>query len=164
MPIHPCVDIISRLYTSLENVEIHGNLHTDPRPYFLAEYGHAMGLGPGELKDYWDLFYKYPRLIGGCIWEWCDHAVLKHLPNGKIGYLYGGDSGEFPHDGNFCCDGLVFPDRTPSTGLLEFKKVIEPLLIECVDITKGIFKFTNRFDFTDLSEMSFQPRQKTEHL
>lgn len=153
--IHPCVDIISRMYTTLENVEIHGKLKKDNRPYFLAEYCHAMGLGPGELKDYWNLFYKYPRLIGGCIWEWCDHAVERQLPDGKTGYIYGGDSGEFPHDGNFCCDGLVFPDRTPSTGLLEYKKVIEPLLIECIDIKKGIFKFTNRFDFTDLCKMSF---------
>lgn len=156
MDIHPCVDIISRMYTTLQNVEIHGNLTKDQRPYFLAEYAHAMGLGPGELKDYWDLFYKYPRLIGGCVWEWCDHAVEKQLPNGKIGYIYGGDSGEFPHDGNFCCDGLVFPDRTPSTGLLEYKKVIEPLLVECIDIKRGIFKFTNRFDFTNLCEMSFR--------
>lgn len=155
MEIHPCVDIISRMYTSLENVEVQGNLHTDSRPYFLAEYGHAMGLGPGEIKDYWDLFYQYPRLIGGCIWEWCDHAVEKQFPDGKTGYIYGGDSGEFPHDGNFCCDGLVFPDRTPSTGLLEYKKVIEPLLIEAVDVKNGVFRFTNRFDFTDLSEMAF---------
>ncbi|MBQ7840417.1 MAG: DUF4981 domain-containing protein, partial [Lachnospiraceae bacterium] len=155
MPIHPCVDVISRMYTSLENVEIQGNLTADKRPYFLAEYGHAMGLGPGELKDYWDLFYQYPRLIGGCIWEWCDHAVEKELPDGKIGYLYGGDHGEFPHDGNFCCDGLVFPDRTPSTGLLEYKKVIEPLKVECVDIREGRFLFTNRFDFLNLSEMKF---------
>lgn len=155
MPIHPCVDIVSRMYTSLDNLEIQGSMKVDKRPYFLAEYGHAMGLGPGELKDYWDLFYKYPRLIGGCIWEWCDHAVEKALPDGKIGYLYGGDHGEFPHDGNFCCDGLVFPDRTPSTGLLEYKKVIEPLKVECVDILSGRYKFTNRFDFTDLSEFNF---------
>ncbi len=156
MPIHPCVDIISRMYTSIENVEIHGKLKTDMRPYFLAEYGHAMGLGPGELKDYWDIIYQYPRLIGGCIWEWCDHAVEKTLPDGRVGYLYGGDSGEFPHDGNFCCDGLVFPDRTPSTGLLEYKKVIEPLKITAVDVLKGEFLFENRFDFINLEEYSFE--------
>jgi len=153
--IHPCVDIISRMYTNLECVEIHGNLTKDKRPYFLAEYAHAMGLGPGELVDYWELIYKYPRLVGGCIWEWCDHAVEIETETGEKGYIYGGDSGEFPHDGNFCCDGLVFPDRTPSTGLLEYKKVIEPLKIECKDIEKGIFIFTNRYDFTDLSELAF---------
>ena len=152
--IHPCVDIISRMYTSLENVEIHGNLHKDKRPYFMAEYSHAMGLGPGDLKDYWDLFYKYDRLIGGCVWEWCDHAVEKTFEDGKTGYIYGGDSGEFPHDGNFCCDGLVFPDRTPSTGLLEYKKVIEPWKVDCVNAEKGIFRILNRYDFTDFSELS----------
>lgn len=156
MPIHPCVDIISRMYTSLPNVEIHGNLTTDPRPYFMAEYCHAMGLGPGELKDYWDLFYKYPRLIGGCIWEWCDHAVTVKLPDGRTGYNYGGDSGEFPHDGNFCCDGLVFPDRTPSTGLLEYKKVIEPWKVTCLDADKGLFEIENRYDFSDLAEFTLR--------
>ncbi len=155
MPIHPCVDIVSRFYPTVENFEIQGQLTVDMRPYFLGEYGHAMGLGPGELKDYWDLIYKYPRLLGGCVWEWCDHAVEKQLPDGRIGYLYGGDSGEFPHDENFCCDGLVFPDRTPSTGLLEYKAVIQPLKIHAVDVARGIFLFENRYDFTDLSEFSF---------
>ena len=153
MPIHPCVDVISRMYTSLENLEIQGGLTTDKRPYFLAEFCHAMGIGPGEQRDYWDIIYRYPRLIGGCIWEWCDHTVL-----GEKGYLYGGDSGEFPHDGNFCVDGLVFPDRTPSTGLLEYKKVIEPLRISCIDLENGVFEFTNLFSFTNLDEYEFEMR------
>ena len=152
MPIHPCVDVISRMYTSLDNLEIHGQLTTDKRPYFLAEYCHAMGLGPGELKDYWELIYRYPRLLGGCVWEWCDHAVYKCFSDGKEGYLYGGDSGEFPHDGNFCCDGLVFPDRTPSTGLLEYKKVIEPFKFRAVEIADGSFTVENRYDFSSLDE------------
>lgn len=154
--IDPCVDIISRMYTSLPNLEIQGNMTDDHRPYFLAEYGHAMGLGPGELKDYWSIIYEYPRLIGGCIWEWCDHAVLKKFPDGKEGYIYGGDSGEFPHDGNFCCDGLVFPDRTPSTGLMEYKKVIQPIHIKCVDASKGMFEIENLYDFSDLSQFQFE--------
>ena len=158
MPIHPCVDVISRMYTSLPNLEIQGQLTTDKRPYFLAEYCHAMGLGPGEVKDYWELIYRYPRLIGGCVWEWCDHAVTVKLPDGRTGYHYGGDSGEFPHDGNFCCDGLVFPDRTPSTGLLEYKKVIEPWHVTCTDAHKGIFEIENRFDFTDLAECALRYR------
>ena len=154
--IDPCVDVISRMYTSLENLDIQGNMTDDKRPYFLAEYGHAMGLGPGELVDYWELIYKYPRLIGGCIWEWCDHAAIKKLPDGREGYIYGGDSGEFPHDGNFCCDGLVFPDRRPSTGLIEYKKVIEPLRVTAVDVKSGKFEFENLYDFTNLSEFSFR--------
>ena len=156
MPISPCVDVVSRMYTPIDCVEIQGTLTNDPRPYFLCEYAHAMGLGPGELKDYWDVIYRYPRLIGGCAWEWCDHGVLKQFPDGSQGYLYGGDNGEFPHDGNFCCDGLVFPDRTPSTGLLEYKKVIEPMAVRCIDIHKGSFEVENRFDFTDLSELSLR--------
>ena len=155
MPIHSCVDIISRMYTNLENLEIQGNLVTDKRPYFLAEYGHAMGLGPGELKDYWDIIYKYPRLVGGCIWEWCDHAVLKKFDDGTAGYIYGGDSGEFPHDGNFCCDGLVFPDRSVSTGLLEYKKVIQPMKVTLVNQENLLVEIENLFDFTNLNQTDF---------
>ena len=155
LPISHCVDVVSRMYTPLDCLQLHGGLTDAPRPYFLCEYAHAMGLGPGELKDYWDVIYQYPRLIGGCVWEWCDHAVLKKFPDGKQGYLYGGDSGEFPQDGNFCCDGLVFPDRTPSTGLLEYKNVIQPLVVRCVDAQKGLFELENRHDFSDLREFSF---------
>lgn len=155
LPADPCVDVISRMYPSPCHVELHGGITEDPRPYFMCEYSHAMGLGPGDLKDYWDSIYKYPRLIGGCVWEWCDHASIRHLPNGSQGYLYGGDNGEFPHDGNWCCDGLVFPDRTPSTGLLEYKKVIEPLAVRWVDDKKGIVELENRYDFTDLSAFDF---------
>ncbi len=153
--IHPCLDMISRMYTDIPETERKGREPNDKRPYFLCEYAHAMGLGPGELVDYWEAIYKYPRLIGGCVWEWCDHAIAKDLPDGKIAYLYGGDHGEFPHDNNFCCDGLVFPDRTPSTGLLELKKVIEPLKITAVDIENGLFEFENRYDFIDLNGFDF---------
>ncbi len=155
MPIHPCVDIISRMYTNLPCLEIQGNMTNDKRPYFLAEYGHAMGLGPGSLKDYWDIIYKYPRLIGGCIWEWCDHVAIKKLPDGREGYIYGGDSGDFPHDRNFCVDGLVFPDRNVSTGLLEYKAVITPLKITAVNVDNGDFIFENLYDFTDLNNFDF---------
>ena len=155
IPVPACVDMVSRMYPSPCHVEIHGKLTSDPRPYFLCEYSHAMGVGPGDLRDYWDVIYSYPRLIGGCVWEWCDHAAVKELPDGSTGYLYGGDSGEFPHDGNWCVDGLVFPDRTPSTGLLEYKKVIEPWAVTWVDARKGIVEIENRSDFTDLSEYDF---------
>ena len=161
MPVHPCVDIISRMYTSPINLEIQGNLDTDERPYFLCEYGHAMGVGPGELEDYWNIIYSHDRLIGGCIWEWCDHAVTV-IKDGKKAYIYGGDSGEFPHDGNFCCDGLVFPDRTPSTGLLNYKKVIQPVKITCIDNKSGIFEVENRYDFTNLNKLNFRYEVKVD--
>ena len=158
----PCLDIYSRMYSDIQFVTDRGeeglqaekeNAPLDDirrKPFLLCEYSHAMGNGPGDIKDYWDLFYKYPRLIGGCVWEWADHAVRKK-ENGKEVFLYGGQSGEYPHDGNFCVDGLVTPDRIPSTGLLELKNVISPVLVEIVDINNGTLKLTNKYDFTDLS-------------
>ncbi len=155
-PFHPSLDIVSRMYTSVEYLEVQAKMEYDKRPYLLVEYGNTFGLGPGGLADYWDMFYRYPRLIGGCVWEWSDHAVEKRFSDGRIGYLYGGDHGEFPHDGSYCLDGLVYPDRRPSSGLLTYKKVLEPVKIRCVDIREGLFTFENRYDFTDLSELSFR--------
>ena len=152
LPVPKCVDMVSRMYPSYEFVDLQGKLTTDMRPYFLCEYAHAMGQGPGDLRDYWDIIYSHPRVIGGCVWEWCDHAAIRKLPDGREGFIYGGDSGEFPHDGNFCCDGLVFPDRTPSTGLINYKKVIEPWAVTWIDAKKGIIAVENRSDFTDLGE------------
>ncbi len=155
-PVHKSMDMISRMYPPVWAVEVQGQLTDDPRPYFLCEYSHSNGLGPGDLKDYWDVIYSYPRLIGGCVWEWCDHGVTKRLPDGQTAFLYGGDHGEFPNDGHYCCDGLVQPDRTPSTGLMEYKKVIEPLVIRWADESCGVVELENRYDFTDLSEYAFR--------
>ncbi|MBQ8092694.1 MAG: DUF4981 domain-containing protein, partial [Clostridia bacterium] len=157
--IDPCVDIVSRMYPDLEGVEYQGKESDDPRPYFMCEYGHAMGNGPGGLEDYWDLIYRYPRLIGGCIWEWCDHAVRMPDPEhpGKmLGYGYGGDSGEFPHDGNFCVDGLVQPDRRPSPGYFSMKTAYRPADIQVEDLSEGRFAVTNRLDFTNLSAFTLR--------
>lgn len=139
---HPCVDLVSRMYPDMESVIAHGEFKADSRPYFMCEYAHAMGLGPGEVEDYWQAIYKYPRLCGGCVWEWCDHSARV---DGH--FLYGGDFGEFPHDGNFCMDGLVYPDRRPHTGLKVLKQVIRPLRIEAVDMEKGIVRVRNMLDF-----------------
>jgi len=122
----------------------------DPRPYFMCEYAHAMGNGPGSLREYWDAIYRYPRLIGGCIWEWVDHGILQTAENGEDFFAYGGDFGEYPHDGIFCVDGLNYPDRVPHTALLEYKKVIQPATAVYED---GIVTVTNRRDFTDLSDL-----------
>ena len=150
--IDPCVDIVSRMYANLPGVEYQGKDSDDPRPYFLCEYAHAMGNGPGGFEEYWNLIYRYPRLIGGCVWEWCDHAVRIQDHKGEtLGFGYGGDSGEFPHDSNFCVDGLVSPDRVLSTGALSMKAVYRPAEIVDKDAKKGIFKITNRLDFTNLS-------------
>ncbi|CAL9290413.1 glycoside hydrolase family 2 TIM barrel-domain containing protein [Streptomyces sp. SudanB52_2052] len=150
-------DVYSRMYAFHDEVEkigqrLDGGTHKRRElPFIQCEYGHAMGNGPGGLADYQELFEKYERLQGGFIWEWIDHGV-KHP---ELGYAYGGDFGEELHDGNFVCDGLVFPDRTPSPGLIEYKKVIEPVHIEG-DGANGTVHVTNKQDFADLSALAFE--------
>lgn len=143
------VDVVSRMYTSVPGIVEQGQNTEEKRPFFLCEYSHAMGNGPGDVWDYWQEIYKYPRLIGGCVWEWADHSILVEDEDGNEFYAYGGDFGEETHDGNFCADGLVFPDRTFSTGALEVKHVYQPIKIEAVDLKKGIVKITNLYDFTN---------------
>ena len=123
-------------------------------PFIQCEYAHAMGNGPGGLGEYQRLFETHERLQGGFVWEWIDHGFARHTPNGTPYYAYGGDFGEELHDGNFVCDGLLFPDRTPSPGLIEYKKVIEPVRIEG-DGASGTVRITNGHDFADLSHLAF---------
>ena len=134
-------DVYSRMYAGLPEVAAIGHRQeprtADPRhdahrrglPFLLCEYAHAMGNGPGGLRDYRELFEAHPRLAGGFVWEWIDHGIARTAADGTPYYAYGGDFGEEVHDGNFVIDGLVFPDRTPSPGLVEFKKVAEPVRI-----------------------------------
>ena len=123
------------------------------KPYVLCEYCHAMGNGPGDLEDYFQCIERHPGHSGGFIWEWCDHAIyMGKTVDGRPKYFYGGDFGEFPNDGNFCMDGLVYPDRTPHTGLLEFKNVMRPARISAVDLAKGCFEVWNLYDFTTLCD------------
>lgn len=153
-PVDPCVDVVSEMYATLETVEEQGkNEKGDKRPYYLCEYAHAMGMGPGSTADYWDLFYRYPRISGGCVWEWKDHAVYKGEKDGKPIYYYGGDHGDFPNDNNFCCDGMVSPTLEPHTSLFSLKKAIEPIQIAWADAEKGEILLTNRMDFTVASEL-----------
>ena len=148
-------DMYSRMYASHGEVEqigkeLDGGTHKRRElPFILCEYGHAMGNGPGGIADYQELFEKYERLQGGFIWEWIDHGVT----HPELGYAYGGDFGEELHDANFVCDGLIFPHRQPSPGLLEFKKVIEPVSVEGAD---GTVRVTNKQDFADLSAFAFE--------
>ena len=150
-------DVYSRMYAFHDEVEkigqgLDGGTHKRRElPFIQCEYAHAMGNGPGGLADYQELFEKYERLQGAFVWEWIDHGV-RHA---ELGYAYGGDFGEELHDGNFVCDGLVFPDRTPSPGLIEYKKVIEPVHIEG-DGANGIVRVTNKQDFADLSALAFE--------
>ncbi|MFF1637788.1 glycoside hydrolase family 2 TIM barrel-domain containing protein [Streptomyces sp. NPDC058246] len=163
-------DVYSRMYADHAEVERigrgrDGGSHRRRRlPFILCEYGHAMGNGPGGIADYQRLFESYDRIQGGFIWEWIDHGVKDE----RYGFAYGGDFGEELHDGNFVCDGLIFPDRTPSPGLVEYKKVIEPVRIEgwgsplperrreLAGGADGTVRVTNAYDFADLSELAFE--------
>lgn len=153
-PDNSCLDVYSNMYASVEWLEnTFLKMEDEKRPHVLCEYSHAMGNGPGDLKDYWDLIYKYPRLSGGFVWEWTDHGIKTQTPDGITYYAYGGDFNDEPNDGNFCIDGLVYPDRRPHTGLLELKNVIAPVRTEAVDLKSGEFKITNLYDFIDLSHL-----------
>ncbi|MDT0405632.1 glycoside hydrolase family 2 TIM barrel-domain containing protein [Streptomyces edwardsiae] len=149
-------DVYSRMYPPHEEVErigrgLDGGTHRRRGlPLILCEYAHAMGNGPGGLTEYQELFERYDRLQGGFVWEWIDHGV----EHPELGFAYGGDFGEELHDANFVCDGLLLPDRTPSPGLREYKKVIEPVRIEAGDAA-GTVRITNRYDFADLSGLEF---------
>ena len=142
-------DVYSRMYQALGKLEATAQDYNIDQPIFLCEYSHAMGNGPGDVYYYNELFDRYPNLIGGCIWEWADHVVME---NGV--QKYGGDfPGELTHDGNFCCDGLVFADRTLKAGSLEVKAAYQPIRTK---YENGILHIYNRLDFTDLCEYDFR--------
>ena len=124
------LDVVSTMYPAPEELDRFLSNTLETRPYFMCEYVHAMGNGPGGAEAYWSRIYRHPRLLGGCVWEWCDHGIRTGTgPDGRPQYAYGGDFGETLHDGNFCIDGLVFPDRTPHRGLLEIKQVYRPVRV-----------------------------------
>lgn len=146
------IDLYSNMYPDISVLQSYVDSHPD-KPYLLCEYSHAMGNSPGDLEDYWQFFQKNPVMCGGFVWEWCDHGVYKGTaPNGKDMYWYGGDHGEFPHDGNFCMDGLVYPDRRPHTGLLEYKNVYRPVRVTAFDQSIGCLTLHNYLDTLRLDE------------
>jgi beta-galactosidase/beta-glucuronidase len=138
------VDVYSVMYPSVDMLWKEAK-KDDKRPFFMCEYVHAMGNASGNLKEYWDAINnpKNKRLVGGCVWEWVDHAIAKKM-DGKRVFLYGGDFGDYPNDGNFCCNGIFTPDREPHPSAYEVKKVYEPVAIEAVAARKGIFAIFNR--------------------
>jgi len=147
------LDVYSSMYPSVEMNERYFADTDNTKPYVLCEFCHAMGNGPGDLEDYFEQIYSEDRFTGGFVWEWCDHAIyLGTAPDGRKKYAYGGDSGEYPHDGNFCVDGLVYPDRTVSTGLIEYKNVIRPVRALIVDAEHGEILLENKLDFTNTKD------------
>ena len=146
------MDLYSRMYPDQEEIiryfeEQESRTFSENLPFMMCEYAHAMGNGPGDLEDYFELIHRYDGMCGGFIWEWCDHAVKT-----ESGFLYGGDFGEELHDGNFCVDGLVSPNRIPHPGLREFKNVYRPARIQSADWETGAIVFKNYMDFTDLKD------------
>ena len=149
-------DIYTTMYTWIEHDSkklMKDVIENSKKPHILCEYCHAMGNGPGNLKEYQDLFYAHDKLQGGFIWEWFDHGIETKNEDGKTYYRYGGDFGDDPSNINFCIDGLIMPDRTPSPGLLEYKKVIEPAETKAIDLKKGIFNIINRYDFKNINTL-----------
>ena len=146
------LDVYSRMYPALS--EIQEYLDKDgSKPFLLVEYCHSMGNGPGDFEDYFQMIQDNDKMCGGFVWEWCDHAIAHGTAeNGKTIYAYGGDHGEEIHDGNFCMDGLVYPDRTVHTGLLEYKNVYRPVRVVSYDKESGELVLHNYMDFDDLKD------------
>ncbi len=146
------LDIYSRMYPSLD--EINEYLEKDAsKPFLLVEYCHSMGNGPGDFEDYFEMIQKHDIMCGGFVWEWCDHAIAHGTDSsGRTKYYYGGDHDEEIHDGNFCMDGLVYPDRRPHTGLLEYKNVYRPARVVSYNQETGELVLHNYMDFDDLED------------
>ena len=144
-------DVYGSMYTHPHEVAALGEMRGLDKPHLLTEYGHAMGNGPGSLADYWELFERYPRLLGGFVWEWADHGL--RFPGRPGAFAYGGDFGDVPNDGNFVIDGLCFPDRRPSPALAELAKVTQPVAISFQG-PGGKLELRNRHDFLALSELA----------
>lgn len=151
------LDTYSRMYPSFEEMDEYFT-RDEIKPFILIEYSHSMGNGPGDFEEYFEYIENNDSMMGGFIWEWCDHTIYKgKAANGKDMYYYGGDHGETVHDGNFCMDGLVYPDRTPHTGVYEYKNVHRPARVKSFDKKSGniiihnYLTFTNLEDYADIS-------------
>lgn len=146
------LDFVSKMYPHVDFIDKYFNENYSEKPLVLCEFIHAMGNGPGDAKDYIDRLYKYDGFSGAFVWEWCDHAIyMGETDDLKSKFYYGGDFGEYPHDGNFCMDGLVYPDRTPHTGLLEYANLIRPirLVSDVDDLKAGKVSLKNMLDFVN---------------
>lgn len=147
----PLTDIVCPMYARIHDLEEYAKKAGIYRPLILCEYSHAMGNSCGNLADYWTAIKKYRPLQGGLIWDWVDQGLRKIDPKtGKQFWAYGGDFGDQPNDGNFCCNGLVQPDRKPNPHLHEMKKCYQFITAEPVDLSKGLVKINNEYNFQDL--------------
>jgi len=146
----PIIDIVSTMYPSVDRITEMAQTPGETRPLVMCEYAHSMGNSTGNLKEYWEAIERYPRLQGGFIWDWVDQGIRRRTEEGEEWFAYGGDFGDEPNDGNFCINGLVSPDREPHPGLWEYKKVLEPVRAEPVDLAAGVVRIVNRYRFSNL--------------
>ncbi|MBN1925913.1 MAG: DUF4981 domain-containing protein, partial [Prolixibacteraceae bacterium] len=146
------VDVVSRMYPTIDGLKALGESPWDDRPVVMCEYVHSMGNSTGNLKEYWDLIHSNDIYMGGFIWDWIDQGIKAETTDGKTFWKYGGDFGDTPNDNNFCINGVVNPDRTPHPALFECKHVFQPFEISEKNLSEGIVSIKNRFFFTNLSE------------
>ena len=149
----PCVDILGPMYPTVQRIVEMAQAPDETRPVVMCEYAHSMGNSTGNLKEYWEAIGAHRRLGGGFIWDWVDQGLLHTTAGGETGYAYGGDFGDEPNDANFCLNGLVGPDRVPHPALWEYKKVLEPVHVELVDLPAGRLRITNAYTFSSLSHL-----------
>lgn len=155
-------DVYSTMYTRLKGLkEIAEYQIKGDKPHVMCEYGHAMGNGPGGLKAYQYMYRKYKRLQGGFLWEWYDHGIYTEEKDKKY-YKYGGNYGDFPTNGNFCIDGILMPDRTPSPGMEEYKQIIAPVEITAVEGSMNKIQIRNYYDFLNLDTTTLYWEVKAE--
>jgi beta-galactosidase/beta-glucuronidase len=150
----PIIDILGPMYPSVDRIIQMAQEPGETRPVIMCEYAHSMGNSTGNLKEYWQAVETHKRLQGGFIWDWVDQGILQKTAEGVEWFAYGGDFGDQPNDANFCINGLINPDRTIHPGLWEYKKVLQPVRIEAVDLLAGLIQVSNRHDFNDLSGLN----------
>ena len=147
-------DVFSRMYPHVNSIVEYAEQAQPEKPYLMCEYAHAMGNAVGNLKEYWEAIEKYPILIGGCIWDWVDQGLRKKDARGKSFFAYGGDFGDEPNDGNFCINGLIFPDRKISPKLWEVKKIYQYISVTPEELLAGRVKVHNKYCFTNLNQFN----------
>ncbi|NLG50804.1 MAG: DUF4981 domain-containing protein [Chloroflexi bacterium] len=151
----PTVDILGPMYPTVDKIIAMAEEEGETRPVIMCEYAHAMGNSCGNLKEYWEAIESHKRLQGGFVWDWVDQGIERRAPDGRLWYAYGGDFGDEPNDHNFCINGMINPDRTPHPCLWEYKKLLQPVRVEAMDLAKGQVTITNRHFFSDLSHLVF---------
>jgi beta-galactosidase len=156
------VDILSRMYPKVDVLEKLAQKPGETRPFIMCEYAHAMGNSPGNLKEYWNIIEKYPRLRGGFIWDWVDQGIRRFTDTGEEWFAYGGDYGDEPSSFSFCLNGIIFPDRKIKPAMWEVKKVYQPVKIEALDLEKGTLRITNRYGFLSLAGLDIYWKVKAD--